>query len=182
LRLVAIEGEKVIGGLVAYELDKFERMRREIYIYDLAVDAAHRLGASACRLAARCYPHARGKSSIRQIRPGPVASDSTPPAPPGERQQGSPHLFSRIAISKIGHGEREYFQAAVIMDSHRPSRPTLVEKAGTVRRKLTRYSSRVLAGSTNVDKIGAVGIDDRLIVVQMKVIHGHRNSPACRPD
>jgi aminoglycoside 3-N-acetyltransferase I len=42
IALVAIEGEKVIGGLVAYELDKFERMRREIYIYDLAVDAAHR--------------------------------------------------------------------------------------------------------------------------------------------
>jgi aminoglycoside 3-N-acetyltransferase I len=40
--LVAIEGEKITGGLVAYELDKFERMRSEIYIYDLAVDTAHR--------------------------------------------------------------------------------------------------------------------------------------------
>ncbi|MGA7485742.1 MAG: GNAT family N-acetyltransferase, partial [Xanthobacteraceae bacterium] len=42
IALAAIDGEKVIGGLVAYELDKLERMRREIYIYDLAVDAAHR--------------------------------------------------------------------------------------------------------------------------------------------
>jgi aminoglycoside 3-N-acetyltransferase I len=32
----------VAGGLVAYEFDKLERMRREIYIYDLAVDEAHR--------------------------------------------------------------------------------------------------------------------------------------------
>jgi len=38
---VAGEAE-VVGGLVSYELDKFERKRREIYIYDLAVDARHR--------------------------------------------------------------------------------------------------------------------------------------------
>ncbi|HEU4404386.1 MAG TPA: AAC(3)-I family aminoglycoside N-acetyltransferase [Polyangiaceae bacterium] len=31
------EGGRVLGGLVAYELEKFERARREIYIYDLAV-------------------------------------------------------------------------------------------------------------------------------------------------
>ena len=40
--LVALTGEEVVGGLVAYELDKLERMRREFYIYDLAVAAAHR--------------------------------------------------------------------------------------------------------------------------------------------
>jgi aminoglycoside 3-N-acetyltransferase I len=40
--LVALAGEDVLGGLVAYELDKFERMRREVYIYDLAVAAEHR--------------------------------------------------------------------------------------------------------------------------------------------
>lgn len=32
----------VVGGLVAYQLDKFEQDRREIYIYDLAVDAEFR--------------------------------------------------------------------------------------------------------------------------------------------
>lgn len=42
LVIVAVIEAKVVGGLVAYELDKFERMRREIYIYDLAVDAGHR--------------------------------------------------------------------------------------------------------------------------------------------
>src|SRR5215204_5627852 len=40
--IVALAGEEVLGGLVAYELDKFERARREFYIYDLAVDAEHR--------------------------------------------------------------------------------------------------------------------------------------------
>ncbi|MDN5274159.1 MAG: aac3-I [Candidatus Saccharibacteria bacterium] len=35
--LVATVGEKVVGGLVAYTLTKFERERREIYLYDLAV-------------------------------------------------------------------------------------------------------------------------------------------------
>jgi len=42
IALVATEGDDVVGGLAAYELDKFERERREIYIYDLAVAAAHR--------------------------------------------------------------------------------------------------------------------------------------------
>ena len=42
MALVALVGGEVVGGLVAYELDKFERMRREVYIYDLAVAPAHR--------------------------------------------------------------------------------------------------------------------------------------------
>lgn len=40
--LVAEQGGAVVGGLVAYELDKFEQARREIYIYDLAVLEDHR--------------------------------------------------------------------------------------------------------------------------------------------
>lgn len=40
--LVAFADDKIVGGLVAYELDKFERERREIYIYDLAVQADYR--------------------------------------------------------------------------------------------------------------------------------------------
>ncbi len=42
IALVAVQGDAVVGGLVAYELEKFERERREIYIYDLAVAEAHR--------------------------------------------------------------------------------------------------------------------------------------------
>ena len=37
----AVNGE-VVGGIAAYELKKFEQERSEIYIYDLAVAAAHR--------------------------------------------------------------------------------------------------------------------------------------------
>jgi aminoglycoside 3-N-acetyltransferase I len=42
ITIVAMDGEEVIGGLVAYELLKFEQERKEIYIYDLAVKAAQR--------------------------------------------------------------------------------------------------------------------------------------------
>jgi aminoglycoside 3-N-acetyltransferase I len=37
IALVAIEGGEVAGGLVAYELEKLEQARSEIYLYDLAV-------------------------------------------------------------------------------------------------------------------------------------------------
>jgi aminoglycoside 3-N-acetyltransferase I len=40
--LVALAHGRIIGGLVAYELDKFEQDRREIYIYDLAVHEEYR--------------------------------------------------------------------------------------------------------------------------------------------
>jgi aminoglycoside 3-N-acetyltransferase I len=42
IAVVAVVGDEVVGGLAAYELQKFERDRREIYIYDLAVAEAHR--------------------------------------------------------------------------------------------------------------------------------------------
>ena len=38
---VAEEDGTVIGGLVAYILDKFEQERREVYLYDLAVATDH---------------------------------------------------------------------------------------------------------------------------------------------
>jgi aminoglycoside 3-N-acetyltransferase I len=42
IAIAAMIGEEVVGGLAAYELDKFEQDRREIYIYDLAVVESHR--------------------------------------------------------------------------------------------------------------------------------------------
>jgi aminoglycoside 3-N-acetyltransferase I len=42
ITLVALEGDRVVGGLTAYELQKFEQERSEVYIYDLAVDESHR--------------------------------------------------------------------------------------------------------------------------------------------
>ncbi|MCC5895192.1 MAG: GNAT family N-acetyltransferase [Alkalibacterium sp.] len=38
---VAIIDEKIVGGLVAYVMDKCEQERSEVYIYDLAVDSQH---------------------------------------------------------------------------------------------------------------------------------------------
>ena len=40
--LVAHIGNDLVGGLVAYVLDKLEQARSEIYIYDLAVAEPHR--------------------------------------------------------------------------------------------------------------------------------------------
>ena len=42
IALVALVDGQVVGGLVAYALDKFERARREVYIYDLAVAERYR--------------------------------------------------------------------------------------------------------------------------------------------
>lgn len=42
IAIVALKNGSVVGGLTAYELQKFEQERSEIYIYDLAVAAAHR--------------------------------------------------------------------------------------------------------------------------------------------
>jgi aminoglycoside 3-N-acetyltransferase I len=42
IAIAAEHEDTVIGGLAAYELEKFEQARSEIYIYDLAVDADHR--------------------------------------------------------------------------------------------------------------------------------------------
>jgi aminoglycoside 3-N-acetyltransferase I len=42
IAIAACEGEEVVGGLAAYELEKFEQERSEIYIYDLAVKERHR--------------------------------------------------------------------------------------------------------------------------------------------
>src|SRR5687768_15625259 len=42
IALAAVLNGEVVGGIAAYELKKFEQERSEIYIYDLAVAAAHR--------------------------------------------------------------------------------------------------------------------------------------------
>jgi aminoglycoside 3-N-acetyltransferase I len=50
IALVAEEADQVVGGLVAYVLEKFERERSEIYIYDLAVAERHRRKGIATQL------------------------------------------------------------------------------------------------------------------------------------
>jgi aminoglycoside 3-N-acetyltransferase I len=51
--LVAKDRTKVVGGLVAYVLQKFEQKRSEIYIYDLAVAKEHRRKGIAKTLIAK---------------------------------------------------------------------------------------------------------------------------------
>ena len=50
IALAAVKNGSVVGGLAAYELPKFEQERSEIYIYDLAVAAAHRRESIATAL------------------------------------------------------------------------------------------------------------------------------------
>lgn len=42
IAIAAVKNGKVVAGLAAYELRKFEQERSEIYLYDLAVAEAHR--------------------------------------------------------------------------------------------------------------------------------------------
>jgi aminoglycoside 3-N-acetyltransferase I len=60
--LVALEGEAVVGGLVAYELEKFEQARSEIYIYDLAVREDRRRRGIATALIDRLRAIARERN------------------------------------------------------------------------------------------------------------------------
>ena len=59
IALAATAGNEVVGGLAAYVLDKFERDRREIYIYDLAVAQDHRRRGIATTLIRRLIHIAR---------------------------------------------------------------------------------------------------------------------------
>ena len=42
IAVAAFEAEKLVGGLAAYVLPKFEQARSELYIYDLAVSDGYR--------------------------------------------------------------------------------------------------------------------------------------------
>lgn len=61
--LVAEDAGVVQGGLVAYELDKFESRRKEVYIYDLAVESAHRRKGLATALIDALARHARERGA-----------------------------------------------------------------------------------------------------------------------
>lgn len=62
IALVALQDSAVVGALVAYELPKLEQARSEVYIYDLAVAAAHRRRGVATALidATRAIARERG--------------------------------------------------------------------------------------------------------------------------
>lgn len=53
IALAAVNSGEVVGGIAAYELEKFEQERSEIYIYDLAVAEGHRRRGIATALIRR---------------------------------------------------------------------------------------------------------------------------------
>lgn len=61
--LVALSANTVVGALTAYELRKYERERSEIYIYDLAVDAAYRRQGIATALIEALKPLAKARGA-----------------------------------------------------------------------------------------------------------------------
>ncbi len=63
IAVVAVQDKDVVGGLAAYELQKFERNRREIYIYDLAVSAEHRRKGVARGLVLELKRIAKGRGA-----------------------------------------------------------------------------------------------------------------------
>ena len=63
IALAAVDGPEVVGGLVAYVLDKFEQARSEIYVYDLAVAAPHRRRGVATALLRELQRLARARGA-----------------------------------------------------------------------------------------------------------------------
>ena len=63
LVLAALDGAAVAGGLVAYQLEKLEQARSEIYIYDLAVAEPYRRQGLATRLIERLQAIARERGA-----------------------------------------------------------------------------------------------------------------------
>lgn len=63
IAVVTTVDSKVVGGLVAYELEKFEQARREIYIYDLAVNEPHRRKGLATLIIEKVRKIARSRNS-----------------------------------------------------------------------------------------------------------------------
>jgi aminoglycoside 3-N-acetyltransferase I len=66
IALITLSGDRAVGGLAAYELQKFEQKRSEIYIYDLAVAADRRREGIATQLIrhVKTIAAARGASIV----------------------------------------------------------------------------------------------------------------------
>jgi aminoglycoside 3-N-acetyltransferase I len=63
IALAALKDRAVVGGVAAYELKKFEQERSEVYIFDLAVSAAHRREGIATALIEALKPIAAARGA-----------------------------------------------------------------------------------------------------------------------
>ncbi len=86
--LAAFDGAEVKGGIVAYELIKFEQERSEIYIYDLAVAASHRRRGIATALIGKLKELARRRGAYVIF----VQADTAP------EDQPAIDLYSRLGV------------------------------------------------------------------------------------
>ena len=85
------ENGATIGGLAAYELKKFEQERSEVYIYDLAVDAAHRRKGVATALIRTLGEAARKRGAYVMF----VQADI------GEEDEAANALYRKLASEMI---------------------------------------------------------------------------------
>jgi aminoglycoside 3-N-acetyltransferase I len=86
IALAALQDERVIGGIAAYELRKFEQERSEIYIYDLAVAAGCRRQGIATALIEK----------LREIAAGRGAHTIFVQADTGPEDQAAIALYSKL--------------------------------------------------------------------------------------
>jgi aminoglycoside 3-N-acetyltransferase I len=80
-----------IGALTAYELKKFEQERSEVYIYDLAVDAAHRRKGVATALIRTLGEAARARGAWIMF----VQADI------GEEDEAANALYRKLSVEMI---------------------------------------------------------------------------------
>lgn len=91
IALAALRGGEVVGGLAAYQLEKFEQARSEIYIYDLAVREADRRKGVATGLirALGRIAEERGAYSCMSRRIGEMIPPSGSTNPSGRARRSS---------------------------------------------------------------------------------------------
>lgn len=88
---VAYASGRVVGAITAYEIEKYERARTEIFIYDLAVDADFRRRGLATAL----INHCRDWGETRGAWVAVIMADDGEPAPFA--------VYSRLGRHEIAH-------------------------------------------------------------------------------
>src|SRR5262245_30155145 len=122
IAIVALKDDRVIGGLAAYELEKFERSRSEIYIYDLAVSKTHRRRGIAIALNwDALVPRAAPMSY--SFKPTTVMMRQSRFTPSLARAKTCCILTSRCMIDGVAHlGAADRPPAAAVAVTHPKSR------------------------------------------------------------
>lgn len=89
--LIAVDGGRIVGGLAAYLLPKFEQERSEIYVYDLAVAEESRRAGVATALIEEVRRIGRASGAWTVF----VQADLVPEDEPARA------LYRKFAVSEI---------------------------------------------------------------------------------